>query len=227
MNDMVARLEAQLQDHKQLLASVSHELRTPLGHMRLLIEMGREAPNTKTLDEMEREIVELDALAGQLLASSRLDFGIVEKSTHDVTELAQRALERAGCALALLHVHGGPATVRVDATLVLRALANLLENARSHAGGPTALHVTVEPTRVSFVVDDNGPGLPVDAAHIFEPFYRRPSTTSEQGALGLGLALVKRVALAHAPSGGVVVIAENRAEGGARVGFAVARGDDA
>src|SRR5690606_15995728 len=66
MNEMAARIERQLADQRELLAAVSHELRTPLGHLRVLLEMAREKPEHARIDEIECEIMEVDALVGQL-----------------------------------------------------------------------------------------------------------------------------------------------------------------
>src|SRR5205823_5097821 len=60
INDMASRIERQLNDQRVLLAAVSHELRTPLGHLRILIELIRtNGSDQRTVDELEREVVEL------------------------------------------------------------------------------------------------------------------------------------------------------------------------
>ena len=81
-NDMAARLERQLAEQRELLAAVSHELRTPLARIRLLVEIaaagdgadGAATLDADTLDEIEREAIEIDTLVGELLASARLEF---------------------------------------------------------------------------------------------------------------------------------------------------------
>jgi signal transduction histidine kinase len=94
-----------------------------------------------------------------------------------------------------------------DATLLARALANLLENARRHGGGVTRLGVRPrEEGGVAFEIDDAGPGFPAAG----ETRERQPRP---EGSLGLGLVLVRRIADAH--RGGVTLA--NRPEGGARV----------
>ncbi|MFL5319835.1 MAG: ATP-binding protein [Myxococcaceae bacterium] len=221
VNEMAGRIEKQMRDQRELLAAVSHELRTPLQRIRLITELGRGGTLTeKTLDSLDQEVIELDALVGDLLASSRLDFGQLTLKALDSKDIAVRALERATLPPELLDVRGASVVFDADATLVGRALANLLENARRHGGGAKVLRVSTSGDRVVFEVDDAGPGFQGDeAAKAFDPFFRRPKTTeAEAASLGLGLSLVKRVAEAH----GGKAWAGNRPDGpGARVGFEI------
>jgi two-component system OmpR family sensor kinase len=223
INDMAARIERHLAEQRELLATVSHELRTPLSRIRLLTEMSRgKGGDHKTLDDLDREVMEIDALVGDLLASSRIDFAVISLRPLSAVELAARALERAGVDAGALWVDdeaegcdpGEPIQVRGDPTLLGRALANLIDNAKKHGGGLSALRVRRAAAQVTFEVEDRGAGLPEgEEQRIFEPFFRR----SEQGSLGLGLSLVKRIAEAHQGR----AYAENRAGGGAKVGIAL------
>lgn len=217
MDEMAARIEKQLADQRELLAAVSHELRTPLGHLRVLIEMARERPESARVDEIEREVMEVDALVGQLLASSRLDFGTLDARRVSGIELAERALERAGIEIDRLAAIGEARPFEADATLLARALANLIANAEGHGGGLSALEVRFEPDEVVFTVEDSGPGFAADErAKVFEPFYRGEHRAG--ASLGLGLALVRRIAEAH---GGRAWV-EDAPHGGARVSISVA-----
>ncbi|MGK4006358.1 HAMP domain-containing sensor histidine kinase [Sorangium sp. So ce1036] len=225
VNDMAARIERQIADQRELLAAVSHELRTPLARIRLLTEMARGsgAPSATVLDDLDREVMEIDALVGDLLASSRLDFAALTVTRLDPAEAALRALERAGLDPTLLEVAEGTPAFEADATLLARALANLLENARAHAGGADRLRVRPGgPQRIVFEVEDRGPGFAEgEETRIFEPFFRREraqGSGAERGSLGLGLTLCKRIAEAH----GGRAFAERREGGGARVGIELA-----
>ena len=214
INEMAARIERQLSEQRELLAAVSHELRTPLARIRLLTEMSRGAGNDTMLDDLDREVIEIDALVGDLLASSRMDFQALSLRSLNGVELAQRAIERANIDPCSLVVETKDTQIRGDATLLARALANLIDNAKKHAGDVDVLRVRRVKDRLAIEVEDRGPGFEDgDDVRVFEPFYRR----GENGSLGLGLALVKRIAEAH----GGRAYANNRDGGGACVGMEI------
>ena len=199
---MAERIERQLRDTRQLLA---HELRTPLART-ACSSSGRSGHRVP--DQMH-QVLEMDALVGQLLASARLDFSAMAlRLPLDAGDLGARALERA----APPPGRGGVRTALGrggDPTLLQRALSNLLENARVHGGGVTRLRVDAPDGVVRFAVEDSGPGLTGSGERTFQPFFQRGETSD---GLGLGLALVRRIAEAH----GDGAFAETP-EGGARV----------
>lgn len=225
MNEMAARIQKQLADQRELLATVSHELRTPLSRIRLLTELARDGGDPgHAFDEIDREVVDIDQLVGDLLASSRVDFSALSTTELSAEETARRAVLRAGLdPAAVLAVAPEDRHLRVaaDPTLLARALANLVDNAARHGGGARRVVVRGIEDRVAFEVEDGGPGLaPGEEQRIFEAFYQGnggPDGAPRKGALGLGLALVRRIAEAH----GGRVHAENRPEGGARIGFEI------
>ncbi|HET6582980.1 MAG TPA: HAMP domain-containing sensor histidine kinase [Nannocystaceae bacterium] len=223
LDDMAATVARQIGEGRELLAAVSHEIRTPLAHLRVLIELMRDSgADPQAIAELERELFDIDALVGKLLADARLQFSAASFTPLDAGELALRALSQAALPTSVLDVddtHGLELTG--DPTLLSRALANLLENADAHGGGVVKLRVQSDDDEIRFSVDDDGTGFTDDEiAHAFEPFVRgKGGSRPGQAALGLGLALVQRIAIAH----GGEAWAENRVGGGATVGFTIAR----
>ncbi len=212
ITDMAERIQRQMEDQRVLLAAVSHELRTPLGHLRLLTELAKTDP--EALEQMEREVDEIDELVGQLLVKARLEFTVAEMRPFDPAELGREALRRKGLDPGLLVLETERAG-EGDLTLLSRALANLVDNAERHGQGLTALRISEDGGKLAFLAEDQGPGIAAtEASGLFELF--RPGT-SEHGNLGLGLALVHKIAEAH----GGNTIAQDRSGGGARIGLAI------
>lgn len=216
LRGMADRVARQLRDQRALLAAVSHELRSPLGRARVLVEMSREGSAPPDLhDALQAEIDAMDGLVGDLLAAARIDFEAVSPVPLDPVDLARRALATAGLPDSAL-VADADGTVLADPTLLTRALAGLLDNARRYGGADVRLHVRGRLARVRFEVEDDGPGFPDgDGERAFQPFWRGPAADGRPRPRGegLGLALVRQIAEAHRGEAG----AENRAEGGARV----------
>jgi len=244
LNDMAERIEAQIGAQKALLGDVSHEMRTPLARVRLLVDIGRdeaEARGTQppdsdsdtgaatpkprdVLSEIETEVVEMDALVGELLAGARMDFGALSFRDLDVPELAARAAARAvmpGSEVGpKVEVASDATRVYGDATLLARALGAMLDNARKHGSGDIALRISKVEDDIVFAVEDQGPGFAAgEAAKVFAPFFRGNGAAHDEArGVGLGLALVRRIAEAH----GGRAVAENRgADAGARVSMAI------
>jgi signal transduction histidine kinase len=223
VNDMARRIERQLNDQRELLAAVSHEIRSPLARLRVLTELLRagsaDSVALLTLDKVEREIIEVDDLIGKLLASSRLDFGTLSLKSLDPCALVERAIERAGVDPSVFQAFDAyelssdePTSLRIsgDPTLLDRAFGNVLENAQKHGGGVESVQLSRVGSKVRLSVSDRGPGFAKEAlGRAFDAFYRGDGSSS----LGLGLALVERIARAHSGR----AWAENRPGGGALV----------
>jgi two-component system, OmpR family, sensor kinase len=221
VNDMAGKIERQMRDQRELLAAVSHELRTPLGRVRVIGELLQGTADPKRLEQLEREVLEMDRLVGELLASARVDFSALSMKSLDAAELAREALDRLGLPRERLSVEAAETRVEGDATLLMRAVSNLIENAERHGKG--LVHLTVRERAGYLVVEavDAGPGFtPVELERVFMPFQRRAAEAADDGrSLGLGLSLVRRIAEAHRGT----AYARNGEKGGAVVGFEVGR----
>jgi len=137
----------------------------------------------------------------------------VKLAAVDVAELLAEILEpyRAGLA-GRIEIRNGATTplpqVFVDRTLVLRALANIVENALHAMPGPGALDVeaSAEADHVIITVRDSGVGMDEEAlARVFEPYF-----STKTSGTGLGLPIARRnIEL----SGGSVAVESRKGQG--------------
>jgi len=215
INDMAGKIEGQMRDQRELLAAVSHELRTPLGHVRVIGDLLAPTADPVHLAQLEQEVLEMDRLVGELLASARLDFTALSPVRVDVAAVAAQALERVHLPADRLHVEAEDCHVEADPTLLLRAIGNLIDNAERHGMGLLRLSVRSRPGHLVVEAEDGGPGFGEDErARAFEPFQRRAAGGGDGRSLGLGMSLVRRIAEAHHGT----AYARNRDGGGAVVG---------
>ena len=205
-NRAAARIEALLLSHRSLLANASHELRSPLARLKMAVSMIEDAPanlSSAQRDALQREIHanigELDALVEEVLLASRLQADAAPQRTDPVDLLALAAEETARFDAA---AEGEAPPVVGDERLLRRALRNLLENAQRYGGGVLGVRVQRGANGAAEVcVCDRGPGVPeAYRERIFEPFFRLPGHAEHEGGVGLGLALVRQIALAHGGS---------------------------
>jgi two-component system nitrogen regulation sensor histidine kinase NtrY len=98
----------------------------------------------------------------------------------------------------------GPMMSELDGTMITQALTNLIKNAgeaieslqekdpEMHVDPEIHVQMTTENGDAIITIADNGIGLPVDRARLFEPYV----TTREKGT-GLGLPIVKKIIEEH------------------------------
>ncbi|MGA8008482.1 MAG: ATP-binding protein [Thiomonas sp.] len=205
-NQMAERIDALLQARTTLLAGVSHDLRTPLARIRLALELQRMQPTEARLDQIERDVLAMDRLIGEVLQLAR---GLRAHAPQDV-QLLSWLLERRqthadwagsqGASLEVLCIASLHAWVDADA--LQRVVDNLLVNAVRHAPGPITLlaEPAQTPGRVRIAILDRGPGIPPDQLEaVFEPFTRLDvARTPGQGVgSGLGLTITRQLAQQH------------------------------
>jgi two-component system sensor histidine kinase KdpD len=209
-----------------LLSSLSHDLRTPLGAVEgaadtLLQRSDLEEPVRRgLLESIILESRRMGRLIGNLLEMVRLESGSLEVQAEwqSVDELVGMALLRTEEQLAqhrvITDLAPGLPLLKVDGVLIEQVLVNLLENAGKYAPRGTTIRVSaaVRDHMMEIVVDDEGPGVPIDEQEaIFDKFHR--AGASERGGSGLGLTICRGIVTAHGGS----VSAEASPAGGLRV----------
>jgi signal transduction histidine kinase len=231
-NEMADAVQARIEREARFASDVSHELRSPITALAAAAEVihGRrgELPDRtqQALDVVVGQVRRFDAMVIDLLELSRIDAGTADLHTEevDLVGLCRRVAARNGFADLPIEVcDGAPTTAVVDKLRFERILANLLENADHHGGGP--LRIAIQPTEgpsVLVAVEDAGPGVArSERARIFERFARGSAARHRVGT-GLGLALVAE----HAAAQGGEAWVEDRNGGGARFVVRVPTGAD-
>lgn len=208
--------------------ALAHEVKAPLAAIRgaaeLLDENMPVEERKKFLANIRGESARIQQIVERLLELSSLEARKALKRTElvDGAELMTdaAAVVRPACAGArvTLTVREVAARLRGERVLLREALVNLLQNALdfSPADSEVVFSATTQDGRVTFTVEDRGPGVPDYAlSRVFERFYSLPRPGSTRKSTGLGLALVREVAHLH---GGEATLA-NRPGGGARAEF--------
>ena len=219
VQSLMASQAALLQSQKSLLANASHELRSPLARIRMAVELSGTQGSPAARDEIQRSITELDQLVDEILLASRLDAREADMGTVESVDLIGLLAEECARVGAVLELpeRTGEVVVPGVARLLRRAVRNLLENAVRHGRrtghAEVVAQLSLEGGYAVLHIDDRGPGVPPDQRErIFEPFYRLPGASEREGGVGLGLALVRQIAVRHGGS----VACDNREGGGAR-----------
>ena len=217
-NQAAQRIEDLISAHRSLLANASHELRSPLARLKMAVAMMAELPPERSgalRQEIDQDIRELDALVEEVLLASRLDARAdIERQPVDLLGLLAEEARRVGALVEA--APKGASLVLGDERLIRRAVRNLLENAKRYGGQVEPVLVTLDVVAggaVEIAVSDRGTGVPQDQRErIFDPFYRLPGHAEHAGGVGLGLSLVRQIALRH----GGEVRCEAREGGGSR-----------
>lgn len=213
----------------RFLAAASHDLLQPLNAARLFLstlgERELKHDDADLVGRVDTSLRAVEDLLSGLLDISKLDAGGVEPQVEDfpIDELLQ-ALGTEFAAVAEdrhieLRVVASECLVRSDRRLLRRILQNLLSNAIRYtpAGGRVLIGCRGGGERLKIEVRDTGPGIPDNMRDaVFQEFQRLPSSESQEQGLGLGLAIVERIArmLGH--------VIELRSEEGNGSVFAVA-----
>jgi signal transduction histidine kinase len=210
INAMASDLDVARGHERAFLLSVSHDLRTPLTSIRGYAEAiadgtveGMDA-RIRAADVISSESRRLERLVADLLDLARLDahqFSLhpAPIDAHPVVSDAVEAFQPAAAEIGveLVMVGDAPVMVIADAQRLAQIVANLVENALKFATSRVAVGVRTTGDTVELHVDDDGPGIaPADLPHVFERLYTSRTLPGRTLGTGIGLAIVRELALA-------------------------------
>jgi signal transduction histidine kinase len=209
LNGVLARIDAGFARLRSFSSDAAHELRTPLNRISNVSEValleGSERVLRAALETVHGTTEELARTVQALLLLAEIDERRLALHPRQIelapwiqqhVEVYAPSFEEAGVKLA---AECKDIAVEGDRVLLDRIVANLLDNALTHApaGSSVEIRVARRDEGVVITVDDAGPGIPeADRERVFDRFAR---LSGAQGpGHGLGLALARAIAELHA-----------------------------
>lgn len=212
---------------RDFVSNISHELRTPVGAISLLAETLGDLLDDSAGPAGEATLAAADratvvGLASRMVSEAErmtraiddlAELSSVERDTNGdrtvmalqdvvgtVIERLSNAAEQSGIAVGVA-APADPVLIRADRRQIASAVHNLLDNALKYSSAGTSVNVRIRrlDDSAELSVQDMGVGIPRgDLPRIFERFYRVDrSRTPASGGIGLGLAIVRHVAINH------------------------------
>jgi heavy metal sensor kinase len=216
-NELLARLEASVEQQRQFMADASHELRTPVTIARTAARVAlqqrtrSEDEYRETLAIIEQETIRLSRIVDDMFTLTRADAGnypvrmtpmYLDEVVDDVVRAARVVAATRDVSITVACVESAAFTG--DEELIRRLISNVLDNAirYSPGGGTVAVALDRADDVYAVSVSDQGPGIAPEAqSRIFERFYRvdaaRTHDGVRDGGAGLGLALARWIAQTH------------------------------
>ena len=202
---------------RDLAINVSHEIRTPLTAIKGFVDTLTDEAQTHNAADTDRFLViiakhvdRLVAIVDNLQSLSRIE----EKDRKDEIRLEkielcpviQNAVENCMEAADKKNIRmetrcDADLVAMANATLLERAIVNLVENAIAYSQSGQVVMITARQDNSRIVIGIRDQGVGIARKHqdrIFERFYRADSArTRDAGGTGLGLAITKHIVLAH------------------------------
>ncbi|TCM15777.1 hypothetical protein EDF56_109107 [Novosphingobium sp. PhB165] len=210
LNGMLDRIESLMENLRQVSSDVAHDLRTPLTRLYSSLERADASDDPadlhRLIDSARAQSAGLLEIFAAVLRIAEVE-GLSEKLPRqhvDVSTLLEEMVETYAPDFEdgdrmLRHAIQPGMTLLGDRRLLNQALANLLDNALRHTpvGTVVDLKACTRDGQIILTVSDDGPGVAeAERARLFRRFARAERSRSTEGH-GLGLSMVKAIALAH------------------------------
>jgi len=210
----------------EFIALLAHELRNPLAPLRNGLEVlkfGAPEAASRAIGLMDRQVSHMVRLIDDLLDVSRINQGKLELRLEriDLREVLKQAVDAARPAVDAkgqeldVSLPASPMWIDGDPVRLAQVVTNLLNNAVKYSAAGASIWVAAERegTRHLVTVRDTGQGIPADLLpHVWDLFLQGGGLVErDEGGLGIGLTLVKRLVELH--HGNVSVHSDGRGAG--------------
>lgn len=190
---------------RDFFAAASHELKTPITILKgqiesMILGIGKYKDTGKVLPETLKEVENMERLVKEILTISKIEMdGLAGKAepvplTETITKVTGTLLPLAQERQITVHSQlAEDVTVSGNASLLEKAIHNILSNAIRHS--PAGAEVFIRLTPSALTVTNTGTSIPEeDLPMLFTPFYRvEKSRNKATGGSGLGLYITKTI----------------------------------
>lgn len=197
-NEMKGRLGRYVDDRLNMMSAIAHDLRIPLTRLAFRLERAPEPIRSRA----EADIAEMQGMLAAVLSFVQATHAQRPRQPQELRSLLSSITDDMIETGSDVYLEEGPDVVLHADDIGLRSLfTNLIHNAVTY-GGTARVRLTRQSGAAVVEIEDDGPGLPPEELErVFEPFYRaEKSRNRATGGIGLGLALVRSVAVAHGGS---------------------------
>lgn len=208
--------KAEEERKNQFIADISHDLRTPLtsiiGYIDLIKENGFESREKfdQYMNVVDRRLLNLKFMIDQLFEYTKLsqkDFSLTREKTDLMPLISYidfeygRIFKKLGFSWAI-HIEessfekGQSIFVNIESQTFLRAVGNLLENAKKYSTPNTEITMEIKRKENSVMLtlsNETNVIIEQDFDQLFERFYKGDKSRSSNTSTGLGLPIVKKI----------------------------------
>ena len=192
---------------KDSLSNISHQLKTPLTSINIMLdnildsEEMSEDVRTEFINNIKREISNINFLVAGILKLSRLDANVVNfivekvKVKDIINECIKNVSSLCDLKSISIDVTGNEMLkINCDFKWEVEAITNILKNCVEHSNNNSKIDIKYINNKMytEITIKDYGVGIPEkDVKHIFERFYKGSNSTSD--SVGIGLSLSKSI----------------------------------
>lgn len=207
-----------IQMNKDLSRTISHEIRTPLARMKFMLEII--SPNIKPSqkERLQSDISEIESLVSDYLSFAKVEneTDTIHRAEYSIKQFLQDIHDKFSIyeEKTTIECRSDDVLVYFDKASLSIAVQNLLTNALRFSQNTISLDFQLDDNTCVLSVEDDGPGVGDNASQLMQPFSRKNVKEQNHKGFGLGLYIVRKVAIWHE---GDFIISQSNKLGGAKM----------